>query len=293
MKLSNNFNLPAPFARAAEKNTYEKGDSDYSVLELLQPPRLRQLVKRHDDEITEDVSDRLWVLMGTVAHDILERAGEEGQELTEERLYAMVAGKKIGGKLDSLCLTSGLLTDYKVTSVWSYILGNKPEWTRQLNSYAFLARENGHKVESLEIFAMFRDWSESRSLGSNDYPKTNCLRIPVTLWTHDEAQIHLAGRVLAHETASACPDKDLAPCTPEERWAKPTTYAVMKPGRKSALSVHESEQDAWKAMGTGLTVETRPGKSVRCEGYCPVGKKTGLCSVWMADPTFPLAEVAK
>ena len=244
MKLTNEHQYPEPFARAVSVDSYERGDADYTVSELLQPPRLRQLVKRHDAEITEDVSDRLWVLMGTLAHDILERAGREGQELTEERLYATVGTKRVGGKLDTLCLSSGLLTDYKVTSVWSYVLGNKPEWPRQLNAYAFLARENGHTVNALEIFAMFRDWAPSKAQKDDDYPKTNCLRIPITLWPHDETRIYLAGRVLAHETASVCPDDGLVPCTAEERWAKPTTYAVMKPGRKSALSVHESEQDA-------------------------------------------------
>lgn len=286
MKFSNQFNYPEPFVRAVSRDSYDRGEADWTVSELISPPRLHQLIKRHDDEITEDVSDRLWVLDGTVAHDILARGGGPG-ELTEERLYATVAGKKIGGKLDSLHLESGLLTEYKRTSVWSVILGQKPEWTAQLNAYAFLAEENGHKVEAPQIFAMFRDWSESRSKQSEDYPKTNCLRIPVALWAHDETQIYLAGRVLAHETASVCPDKDLVSCTPEERWARPTTYAVMKPGRKSALSVHESEQDAWKAVLPGLSVETRPGKSVRCEGYCPVGKTTKLCFQWLSDSTNP------
>ena len=51
----------------------------------------------------------------------------------------------------------------------------------------------------------------------------------------------------------------------------------MKPGRKSALSVHDTEADAWKAMKDGLTVEKRPGKSVRCESYCPV---SDFCSFY-------------
>ena len=291
MKFTNVNQYPEPFVRAVSADDYDRGDCDFTISELISPPRLRQLVLRHDHEITQDVSDRLWVLLGTVAHDILERAGKDGQELTEERLYATVAGKKVGGKLDTLCLTSGLLTDYKVTSAWSYVFGDKPEWERQLNAYAFLARENGHKVEALQIFAMFRDWSPSKSLTSDDYPRTNCLRIPIPMWTQGETRIYLAGRVLANSTAETCTDESLVPCTPEERWAKKTTWAVMKPGRKSALSVHDTEQDAWKAMGQGLTVETRPGKSVRCADYCPVGRQTGFCSQWLKDPTNQSAPV--
>lgn len=268
MKITNASAYPEPFVRAVTRETYERGDCDYTVSELLSPPRLNQLVRRHDAELTEDVSERLWVLLGNVAHDILERAGKEGQELTERRLYAPISGRRIGGKPDTLALSSGLLTDYKVTSVWSYILGNKPEWERQLNAYAFLARENGHEIKGLEIFAMFRDWSESRSLGSKDYPNTSCLRIPIPLWSHSEAQVFLEERVRLHETAKLAADDDLAPCTAEERWEKPTTWAVMKPGRKSALSVHETEESAWKAMADGLKVEVRAGKSTRCESYC-------------------------
>jgi hypothetical protein len=279
MKLTNEHGYPEPFVRAVTRDSYEKGDCDYTVTELIQPPRIRQLTERHEAEITEDVSERFWMILGTVAHDILERAGKEGQELTEERLYATVGGKRIGGKPDTLNLSSGLLTDYKVTSVWSYVLGNKPEWTAQLNSYAFLAQANGHEVKGLEIFAMFRDWSPSKAAfvktsagpveaSKGDYPSTNCLRIPIPLWPKDQTQIWLAGRVLAHENARILEDELLPVCTPEERWDRPTTYAVMRPCRKSALSVHESEAEAVKAMAIGQTVETRPGKSVRCESYC-------------------------
>lgn len=285
MNLTNVNGFPEPFVRAVTRETYEKGDCDFTISELISPPRIRQLVTRHDAEITEDVSDRLWVLLGTVAHDILERAGREGQELTEERLYATVAEKRIGGKPDTLALSSGLLTDYKVTSVWAYILGNKPEWTAQLNAYAFLARENGHEVKALEIFAMFRDWSESRSLGSKDYPSTNCLRIPIPLWTPEETQVWLAGRVLEHERAKGLEDDKLPVCTAEERWEKPTTWAVMKPGRKSALSVHDSEQDAWKSMKEGLTVQVRPGRSTRCESYCSAAPFCSFAKSLKPTPT--------
>ena len=61
--------------------------------------------------------------------------------------------------------------------------------------YAFLARENGFKITSTEIFAMFRDWSESRSLGSKDYPKTSCMRIPVEMWPHEKTREFIKERL--------------------------------------------------------------------------------------------------
>lgn len=289
MRTTNLYGYPEPFVNAVTNDAYSRGESDYTVTELLSPPRLSQLVKRHDTELTEDVSERFWMLLGTVAHDILERGGGRGQ-LTEKRLYATVGGAKIGGKPDTLCLTSGLLTDYKVTSVWSLILGGKDDWTRQTNCYAFLARENGYKVESLEIFAMFRDWTESKTMNSSDYPKTNCARIPVEMWSHEEARSYIEGRVKLHDAAKLVLDERLPECTPEERWAKPTTWAVMKPGRKSALSVHESLANARASQTAGTSIVERPGSSRRCEGYCPVGKATGICSVWRDDPTNATGE---
>jgi hypothetical protein len=67
-------------------------------------------------------------------------------------------------------------------------------------------------------------------------------------------------------------------CTPEERWATPTTYAVMKQGKKSALKVAQSQKEAqiWLEANGGEWVQERPGEDKRCHNYCPFGKQ-GLC----------------
>ena len=296
MRYTNKFNYPAPFVRAVTGgDVYDKGEADYSITELISAPRQTQLIRRHDAQLEEDVSDRLWVLGGTVAHEILARSGKEERELFEKRLYATVAGKKVGGKLDSLCLVSGLLSDYKWTSAWTYVFG-RSEWISQTNMYGFLARENGFKVTALEIFGMFRDWSETRAVQSKDYPQTNCARIPIEMWPHEKTREFIKERVLLHDAAKLVGDDFLAACTQEERWQKETTYAVMKPGRKSAVMVLDSLEAATAAATGGQYVQTRPGAARRCAGYCPVGKATGLCSQWNADSTNPsnavTAEVA-
>lgn len=290
MRYTNVHNYPAPFVRAVTADTYDKGEADYTVTELNAAPRQSILIKRHDTELIEDVSERLWVLGGTVAHEILARSGQEERELFEKRLYTTVGGRKIGGRPDSLCLVSGLLTDYKWTSAWTYVFG-RSEWIAQTNMYAFLARENGFKVNALEIFGMFRDWSESRAMQSRDYPPTNCARIPIEIWLHEKTREFIKERVALHDAAKTKLDDMLAPCSPEERWQKETTYAVMKPGRKSALSVHDTMESAKTAQTGGTAIVTRLGASRRCASYCPVGKKTGLCSQWNTDSTNPANEV--
>lgn len=64
-------------------------------------------------------------------------------------------------------------------------------------------------------------------------------------------------------------------CTDEERWARPTTWAVMKGRGKKAVRVFNDEETARKYIGakgdqSEYRIEERPGQYIRCEGYCPV-----------------------
>jgi len=66
-----------------------------------------------------------------------------------------------------------------------------------------------------------------------------------------------------------------SPCTDEERWHRPDSYAVMKEGRKSALRVFAAEGVAQAfienhADAKKLSIEFRQGKDIRCESYCQV-----------------------
>lgn len=47
MKYTNKFNLPDGLARAVMNDPYSKGDADFSVTELLDPPQLTQFRKPH------------------------------------------------------------------------------------------------------------------------------------------------------------------------------------------------------------------------------------------------------
>ena len=61
------------------------------------------------------------------------------------------------------------------------------------------------------------------------------------------------------------------PCTPEERWERPTHFAVMKQGQKRVVRVFDTREEAeGNITKAGLYVEERAGSSVRCEYYCRV-----------------------
>jgi hypothetical protein len=76
--LTNKKNLNEAIVRAVQRNWYAGfGEKrDYSVTQLLVPPKIFHLMNRHKDEIEEDVSEKMFMLMGSAMHAILERAND-------------------------------------------------------------------------------------------------------------------------------------------------------------------------------------------------------------------------
>lgn len=103
MRLSNKMGLPDALVRAIQNDGYNPGEkTDFSVTQLISSPRIRVLRKRHWHEIEDDVSDRIYSLLGQSIHTILERA--EVSAHVEERLYAEVDGMTISGQFDRMVL---------------------------------------------------------------------------------------------------------------------------------------------------------------------------------------------
>jgi len=261
--ITNKLSLPQPILRAIERDDYDRGKSDFTVTELLNPPRQRALIKQHADEITEDVSDRLFALFGQIGHTILERAGMD--EYVERRFYATVDGKIVGGKAD-LILKPGnkaKLIDYKFCSHYTVKEGIKPEWTAQINMLRFLAKEDcGIEIDEAEIMAIY--WPESVKHGNVKDPASV---FPVELWSMTDTGAYIAQRISAHLNAEIA----LPFCTNEERWASKEQWAVMKLGRKSALKLHDSIESAQGQINTlpaGHYIEHRPCEYRRCLKYC-------------------------
>lgn len=271
MKYTNNLNLDEPLFQALTHDDYHH-DGDASVTELIKPPRVRCLEKRYGDKITIDAVQNLWSLLGKVGHKVIERH-EEKRGFQEERLYLTIFGWKIAAKLD-LWVEPHFIKDYKYTTIWSYIFGLKPEWIAQLNCYAPFYIDAGFDVKRLQVVAIFRDHQLSKQKMDKKYPRQiEIMEVP--FWDIIKIHAYLFDRITFHQESESLSDNDLPFCTPEERWEKATTYAVMKKGRKSSLKNFDNEQAAydyqacqnkdWKTW-----VEKRPGKSPRCEDYCYV-----------------------
>jgi hypothetical protein len=277
VRLTNKLNLPQPIFDAVKNDPYTKGDADISVSELINPPRIRQLKKRHDSALEEDASDRLWSLLGQLMHLALERANTVG--IAERRLSIESEGWKISGGMDRfesavLDEDEHVLQDYKLCSAWKIKLGDLSDWENQLNVYAEMLRQNGDKVTKLEVFAILRDWSKGKAEQDAVYPQKHFVRIQLPLWSQERAQKYIRERVILHKQAELTADEALPQCTPDERWVRDSCFAVMKKGRKKAENggLHETKEsaDAHAAKDPSFYVVYRPGKPTRCKDYCIV-----------------------
>lgn len=270
MQITNRLNYPEALVKAVEADPYTKGSSDYSVTQLLKPPRVVALEALHKHEMVDDVSDRIWSLYGQIAHTILERANEA--DLVEKRFFAEFKGKIVSAQVDTLSLKDERLTDWKFTTVWKF-LPNKPtdpDWVSQLNMQLEILRRNGLNAKRLQIVGLLRDWSKSEASRNSEYPQKGVVTAPIEIWEREQTVAFIEERIALMEAAK----QELPLCTPAERWAKQDIWAVMKGDRAIRMGLCFSEKNAieMQSKNPGTRIEFRPGQSPRCEFYCSVNQ---------------------
>ena len=272
LKLTNKLGLPEPVVEAIRNDNYNSGDSDYTPSSLVEPPRAAELGRLH--EIVQDASELLASLDGQIAHLILERAAktlEEQGYVVEKRFKGTygLADKifKVSAQVDLFDPARGLISDYKRVRVSSLKHGLKWEHKFQLNMQAELVRRAGFQVDKLELVLMLKDWSAE--IEYQGYPTSSMVKQAVPLMTSEEINKWVVERIVLHEAAKLA----LPLCSDEERWSRPT-YAVVSPGGKKAKRVFDTYAEADSYVKTGvfgaLSIQERPGKSIRCLRYCPV-----------------------
>lgn len=297
MELTNISNLPKAIERAVKNDPYDSSGSNISTTRLIAPPRIRVLEQRNFDLIKEDVSDRIFSLLGQSVHHIIERAKLK-IDISERRLFykddVITNGWTLSGQFDYLT-RDGNLIDFKVTSAWAALdalTNGKDEWENQLNVLDFLCRKNQKdltrykkeiKVKSLSIMAILRDWSKLKVMQSDNYPRKQVVMIPVRRWSEEQQEIYVKARIKLHQDAEQ--SKELPMCTAKERWRKEDSYAVMKDNRKTAWRVFATKEEAVQFLisqkmieGKGCSIVFRKGEDVRCQHYCRVNE---FCSHFM------------
>ena len=309
-KITNKYHLPAAVVWAVTHDRYNPGEGDVSCTTLIAPAQIFQL--RHtfvanangdflcdrageklvyNDLIEEDASDRIWSMIGSAVHYILENAciamqaaGKWNEDMiAERRFYWDVGGKKVSAQIDLLDENSDL-NDFKVTSVWAVKDAlqswGKDEWIAQLNIQNYLMANNDVAVNKLYICAITRDWNKSGRMRDPQYPP-RAVRVPIKKWPLAQTEAYIQSRI----NALYSPYPIL--CTPKEMWETQTKYAVMKKGVQKAKRLLDSYDDAFGwcrekgfagqtmvdgkevvKLDTGIYIETRHGERKRCADYC-------------------------
>lgn len=281
MRYTNLDKLPEPIFEAIKNRPYDREGADISVTGLIGPPRVFQMVERMGDKLTQEASDSLYALDGSAMHEVLKWAGltlPSSDYIIEQRFFVEVMGWKVSGQMDVVHIPTCTLQDYKKCSRKQAQWGVKDEWTAQLNVYRWMLKQHGITVNTLEICAIFKDWSKGQTLRDKSYPKKGFEVMPIEVWDLKRTEQYVHDRVSVHQEAAMLPTDKLPLCTQEEQWKRSDGFAVMVGQEKRARRVLDSRQAALNWMAENLQpndmakakIEGRESEPTRCQLWCPV-----------------------
>ena len=271
MKVTNVMGLPQAFVDAVSVERHnEKGC--YSATTILHGACETILQERHYDEIEVEASDSIWAVFGSAVHSIFEKQNT-GTE--KEAFYSYpVSHSKVTGRVDSYDPQTQTLHDFKTCAVWKIIYQDFDDWYKQGMIYAWLMKKNGVEVKRCEFIALLKDHSKSKAKTDSNYPQlpTYIYRFDVTEKALEEIEKFIFDKVAELEKAELLADEELTPCSKEERWQGEDKFAVMKEGRKTAIKLFDSKEEAEKNMASlgGTYIEERTAEPKKCLDYCTV-----------------------
>ena len=275
MKITNKQGLPAPLVALLARDFYTKGASQYSVTELMSPPKIRRMREQYDEEMEIDATKLIASQLGTFMHARLEKKSVEGYT-NEERIFHSIDGVTISGAVDLQEHTEDgiVIIDYKFVKAWS-VMKSKQDWVTQLNIYKWLVETvKQEKVCGLKICAIIKDYAPHST--QEGYPEAEAVMIDIPMWDSVATETYVRQRLELHRTAKQAQEfgEELEPCTDEDRWMSETIYAVKREGRKTAIRVFKTIEEATElAEKEKGYVEERKGEPRRCIGdFCGVSK---------------------
>lgn len=266
MKITNHQNLPFEVVKEAGWNNrpgVDFGKRHVRVTTLIRPPQMSILEAQHWDELERDASSYVAAMMGTGFHLLMERSATTELCYRELSLSMGRESWTITGTLDKLNW-EGVLTDWKTCKKYKVESHDFTDWEAQLNVYAWLAYTNGLTVSELQVWAYLKDAMAS---------EPTLVRIPIPLWPQERVEafitVCLTGLSLGRE------------CTDEERWVRGGKWATMVQGKKRAVKLHDTIEDAQAhADRLGGWVEKRKKEYKRCQDFCSVSQ---FCPQFKAD----------
>jgi hypothetical protein len=275
MRFINDPNCPKPLYDALVDSSKEYGeevsaflrgkrfDHHTSVSSLNTPTQKQVLLSRHANDIYVDPVRECWrSMLGNIIHFVLEKyAAKDPNYQTEVRLGCMfdVDGHQVlvHGKFDLYDILRRAIQDWKLTKA-IYMAYPKTAYEMQLNVLHYLAVKNGYKVDILENVYLFSEL-DNRLIGKPDYPSLPYQRVQVKMLPLDEVHQFIVERIRKQLTEKAKPDKELTPCTDEERWMRTADWALYF--RKKTLSKGEKKDADGKLPFSSRAVFHAPTKS--------------------------------
>lgn len=304
LRYTNQDSIPLSVAVFLASDNYDHDDTAISATALLKPIRQIVLSKRvPTDQSMVDISGLVASRMGQAIHDAIERAwlnnkdaalkalgypkrvierirvNPKPEEITEDtipiymeqRAYRELMGVRISGKYDFLA--EGRLEDFKSTSTYTWINGNKDEdYQLQGSIYRWL---NPTLVteDHLRINYIFTDWKPGMVNTNPKYPPKRVMPVMIPLLSEAETEAFIKNKLIAIDRYKDADEQTIPYCTDKELWRDEPSYKYYKNPAKMTRSTKnfDSLQEANLRLvedGSVGVVVTIPGQVKACR-YCP------------------------
>lgn len=313
MNFTNNNDIPIELAvwLLHDEYDYVKEDNYISATGLMKPIRHILLPSRIPPEkrIVPDVEDFIAMSMGTSLHAGIEKAWKDGnhvlalrklgypdslinrilvnptaEELAqvkdpipiyqEQRAIKEFEGYKVGGKFDMVA--EGRVTDFKSTSVWSWVYGGRDEEHRLQGSIYRWLNQDIITEDYIRINYIFTDWSKMDAGRKENYPPRRVMAKDIPLMSIQETENWIRDRLNLINKYKNTPEKELPECTEEELWMSAPQFKYYSdpskasvPGSRSTKNFDNLKEASLhlQEKGKGVVI-TVLGTPKRC-GYCP------------------------
>ena len=299
-----NVSLPLAVWLMHDDYDYDTRDNVVSATALLKPIRALVLIDQHKGlDKTVDIMSLVSSRMGSAIHAIAEKAWTNRKNISkalealqvsnlddklvinpdkvkegeipiyvEQRHEKEIDDYIISGKYD--LIVDGTVSDYKSTSVWSYIFdSNALKYTQQASIYKWLAPDR-ITDNNVHIQYIFTDWSAAQAMRDSSYPQTRVLTKEYPIWSTEQTKFFISEKIKLLKQYKDSPQEDLPECTKEELWESETKYKYYKNPAKMARATKNfdtlEEANVRLATDGGVgTVVTVPGEVKACR-YCEV-----------------------
>ena len=279
MKYTNKFNLPSVLEKALTRSDYKRSlvDKRYSVTSLLQSPREYFISRRHDDEVTVDITENINKFIGNAIHAELESCGKDtGLNVVERYMSVKLNEYTLTGKLD--IYNGDTISDYKTVTIYSFNDPDMDYYTKQVNMYLYMLRktdpEVAKNIKKLNVVLICKDWSKTKAGDDENYSQSPIKVIDLKMFSIEEQEAAILKRLNYFDECSKMNDNSLPLCTREEMFQdKNDRYEVWGEGNKRAshIAINESEASEWinnSKSKSKYSIKIVEPRKTKCLYYC-------------------------